>query len=80
MSFEMADNHLTFLVTIPIHDGNNESSGTSMQLGTSEKQIEYRLPTSGGNGSEFFLQKVEKSALRFDYSEIKILRPQIREI
>ena len=54
MSFEMADNHLTFLVTIPIHDGNNESSGTSMQLGTSEKQIEYRLPTSGGNGSEFF--------------------------
>ena len=38
------------------------------------------LTASGGNGSEFFLQKVEKSALRFDYSEIKILRPQIREI
>ena len=34
---------------------------------------------SGGNGSEFFLQKVRKSALRIDYSEIKILRPQIRE-
>ena len=37
------------------------------------------LTISGGNGSEFFLQKVEKSALRIDYSEIKILRPQIRE-
>jgi len=39
-----------------------------------------RMPSQRGvTGSELFLQKVEKSALRFDYSEIKILRPQIRE-
>ena len=26
VSFEMVDDHLIFLVTIPIHDGSNESS------------------------------------------------------
>ena len=29
MSFEMADNHLIFLVTIPIHDGSNKGPGTT---------------------------------------------------
>ena len=29
MSFEMADNHLMFLVTLPIHYGSNESSETT---------------------------------------------------
>ena len=43
-------------------------------------QGRLKLTTNCGNGSEFFWQKVEKSALRIDYSEIKILRPQIREI
>ena len=43
MSFEMADNHLMFLVTLPIHYGSNESSGTSIQQGTSEKHIFFRF-------------------------------------
>ncbi len=29
MSFEMADNHFMFLVTLPIHDGSNENSEKS---------------------------------------------------
>ena len=29
--FKMDDDHLTIFVTFPIHDGSNESSGTSIQ-------------------------------------------------
>ena len=39
----MVDNHLIFLVTIPIHYGSNEGSGTSIQQGTSEKHIILRF-------------------------------------
>ena len=39
----MTDNHLMFLVTLPIHYGSNESSGTSIQQGTSEKHTFFRF-------------------------------------
>ena len=56
----MVDDHLIFLVSIPMHYGSNESSeissetnakssktgsGTSIQQGTSEKHIEFDLST-----------------------------------
>ena len=40
-SFKMDDDHLTIVVTFPIQDGSNESSGTSIQQGTSEKHISF---------------------------------------
>ena len=53
-SFETIDFHLIFLVTIPIHDESNESSGTSIQQGTSKKHIILR----------FKCKKITKIALK----------------
>ncbi len=53
----MTDNHLMFLVTLPIHYGSNESSGTSIQQGTSEKHIFFDL-------SAIFARKLQKSHLK----------------
>ena len=65
----MVDDHLIFLVTIPIHYGSNESSeisseissetgsGTSIQQGTSEKHTRIRFKCD-------FCEKTTKIALK----------------
>ena len=58
--FEMVDEHLIFLVTIPIHDGSNESS---------EKSLETTA-ISSGTGNIHTTRNKRRNIYKFDLSAI----------
>ena len=67
MSFEMADNHLMFLVTLPIHYGSNESS--EKDVFGSENSSEKIIRSSGTHPHKVLGQaKRQKRAWEHPYN------------
>ena len=69
----MVDNHLIILVTIPIHYGSNEGSGTSIQQGTSEKHIIVRFKC---DFCETTTKIALKNGLNIDWGNILFVYPK----